>query len=179
MRFQVSRQRDRCLPDVAHLMCSSMYVLGMLLSGPWLTILNQTEHNFHRALIWTAVMTSLSHLDPAFSSVWAIEAVNEPIMDATQTPGYGDFQKNFVQVIRAVELALGIHIPNGPTNSIPPASNFTMALKNVAAANVFNAEVRSVLLDAVPVLLWATEELLLTPFFTTHLGGQRTALWTK
>ena len=35
-------------------------------------------------------MTVLSHLDPAFASVVSIEAVNEPIMDATQTPGYGD-----------------------------------------------------------------------------------------
>ena len=35
-------------------------------------------------------MTALTHLDSAFSSVFAIEAVNEPIMDATQTPGYGD-----------------------------------------------------------------------------------------
>ena len=37
-----------------------------------------------------AIMTVLSHLDPAFASVVSIEAVNEPIMDATQTPGYGD-----------------------------------------------------------------------------------------
>ena len=51
---------------------------------------SQTDYNYHRALIWTAVMTALSHLDPAFGSVVAIEAVNEPIMDATQTPGYGD-----------------------------------------------------------------------------------------
>lgn len=35
-------------------------------------------------------MTTFSHLDPAFNSVFSIEAVNEPIMDATQTPGYGD-----------------------------------------------------------------------------------------
>ena len=35
-------------------------------------------------------MTSLSHLDPSFASVFAIEAVNEPIMDATKTPNYGD-----------------------------------------------------------------------------------------
>lgn len=35
-------------------------------------------------------MTALSHLDPDFGSVFAIEAVNEPIMDAAQTPGYGD-----------------------------------------------------------------------------------------
>jgi hypothetical protein len=35
-------------------------------------------------------MTALSHLHPNFESVFAIEAVNEPIMNATQTPGYGD-----------------------------------------------------------------------------------------
>ena len=35
-------------------------------------------------------MTTLSHLDPNFSTVAAIEAINEPIMDATQTPGLGE-----------------------------------------------------------------------------------------
>jgi hypothetical protein len=47
-------------------------------------------------------MTTLSHVDPAFANAVAIEAVNEPIMDASQTPGYGGFQKNFVKVIRAM-----------------------------------------------------------------------------
>lgn len=35
-------------------------------------------------------MTTLAHLDPTFGSVFAIEAVNEPIMDAAQTPDYGE-----------------------------------------------------------------------------------------
>jgi hypothetical protein len=35
-------------------------------------------------------MTFLSHLHPNFKSVFAIEAVNEPIMNASLTPGYGD-----------------------------------------------------------------------------------------
>ncbi len=52
--------------------------------------LYKTEYNYHRALVWTAVMTTLSHLDPDFSNVFAIEAVNEPTRDATQTPGCGD-----------------------------------------------------------------------------------------
>jgi hypothetical protein len=43
-------------------------------------------------------MTALSHLDPAFGSATAIEAVNEPIMDATQTPGYGDCKFSFFLV---------------------------------------------------------------------------------
>ena len=49
----------------------------------------QTPYNYQRALVWTAVMTAVTHLDPSFASVFAIEAVNEPIMDASQTPGYG------------------------------------------------------------------------------------------
>ncbi|KAG6913380.1 hypothetical protein DXG01_007269, partial [Tephrocybe rancida] len=61
----------------------------------------------HRALVWTAVMTTVSHINPAFSNVVAIEAVNKSIMDANQTPGYGTFQKEFVLVVHAVEL-LGI-----------------------------------------------------------------------
>ena len=35
-------------------------------------------------------MTFLSHLHPNFESVFSIEAANEPIMNATQTPGYGE-----------------------------------------------------------------------------------------
>ena len=54
-----------------------------------LTIL-QTPYNYHRALVWTAVMATLSHVDPVFSSVVGIEAVNEEIMNSTLTPGYGD-----------------------------------------------------------------------------------------
>jgi hypothetical protein len=34
-------------------------------------------------------MTVLAHLDPDFGSAFAIEAVNEPNMDANTTPGYG------------------------------------------------------------------------------------------
>ncbi|KAF7370991.1 Glycoside hydrolase family 5 protein [Mycena sanguinolenta] len=66
-----------------------------------------TDANYHRALIWTSVMTTLSHVDSAFTNVVAIEAVNEPIMDATQTPGYGNFQQNFVKVVRATEFLSG------------------------------------------------------------------------
>ncbi|KAH9968447.1 glycoside hydrolase family 5 protein [Lactifluus volemus] len=73
-----------------------------------------TDYNYGRALTWTAVMTALSHLHANFKSVFAIEAVNEPIMNATKTPGYGDFQKNFVKTVRAVELLLGIQLEGYP-----------------------------------------------------------------
>ncbi|KAH9166732.1 family 5 hypothetical beta glucosidase from glycoside dehydrogenase [Lactarius sanguifluus] len=73
-----------------------------------------TVYNYGRALTWTAVMTALSHLHPNFKSVFSIQAVNEPIMDASKTPGYGEFQKSFVAVVRATELLLGIEVPGIP-----------------------------------------------------------------
>lgn len=113
-----------------------------------------TPHNYHRALVWTAVMTTLSHLDPQFSSVFAIEAVNEPLMDASKTPGYGDFQKNFVKTIRAVETLLGIHVA-GYSPNLPaalPTTNFTAALDLACSLSLFDADVVSALSDAIPIL---------------------------
>lgn len=115
-----------------------------------------TPYNYHRALVWTAVMTALSHLDPEFGSVFAIEAINEPIMDATKTPNYGTFQKNFVQIIRAVELTLGIPVPSWNSPMSVPASvsnNFTAALSATSSLTIFSAEVQSALSDAIPILL--------------------------
>ncbi|KAI6160413.1 glycoside hydrolase family 5 protein [Pisolithus thermaeus] len=113
-----------------------------------------TPHNYHRALVWTAVMTTLSHLDPQFSSVFAIEAVNEPIRDASQTPGYGDFQKNFVKTVRAIEALLGIQVtgynPNLPVSL--PTTNFTATLQQACSLSLFDADVVDALLDAIPIL---------------------------
>ncbi len=87
-------------------------------------------------------MTALSHLHPNFKSVFSIQAVNEPIMDASKTPGYGDckhfstfrsasefrsliswtVQKNFVAVVRATELLLGIVVPGIPALQYHSAS---------------------------------------------------------
>ncbi|KAJ3487873.1 hypothetical protein NLI96_g3230 [Meripilus lineatus] len=115
-----------------------------------------TDANYHRALVWTAVMTALSHLDPTFGSVFSIQAVNEPIMDANQTPGYGDFQKNFVRVVRAMELALGVSVPGTSHFSVSGSANFTIAITsavNTASTNIFTPEVKSVLEQSVPILL--------------------------
>ncbi|KAJ7035550.1 glycoside hydrolase family 5 protein [Mycena alexandri] len=112
-----------------------------------------TQHNYHRALIWTSVMTTLSHVDPAFANAVAIEAVNEPIMDAAETPDYGEFQQNFVKVVRATEFLLGVPTPGFGAIPAPADGNFAAMLPNVNISAVFNAEVRSVLLDTVPILL--------------------------
>ncbi|KAG2152572.1 glycoside hydrolase family 5 protein [Suillus bovinus] len=139
-----------------------------------------TPYNYHRALVWTAVMTALSHLDPDFGSVFAIEAINEPIMNATKTPNYGTFQKNFVQVIRAVELILGIFVPSsGLSLSVSPSvsTNFTAALSATSSASIFPVEVQAALLDAVPILLEIGVECGLQAIFeTSPFKPSRTSL---
>jgi glucan endo-1,6-beta-glucosidase len=39
-------------------------------------------------------MTVFSHLDPDFSKVFSLQAVNEPVMDASKTPGYGQCKQH-------------------------------------------------------------------------------------
>ncbi|CAE6412240.1 unnamed protein product [Rhizoctonia solani] len=83
-----------------------------------------TDENYERALTWAAVMTRMTYQDPDFNTVFAIEAVNEPVMDASKTPGYGDYQRRFVQVVRSVENELGIQCQNlDPTKVIPNPSS--------------------------------------------------------
>ncbi|KAG1908090.1 glycoside hydrolase family 5 protein [Suillus fuscotomentosus] len=115
-----------------------------------------TPYNYQRALVWTAVMTTLSHLDPNFGSVFSIEAANEPINDASQTPGYGTFQENFVQTVRAVELTLGISVPSSNLSvsvSASVSNNFTAALNETSSATIFPAEVQAALSEAVPIIM--------------------------
>lgn len=47
------------------------------------------DYNYKRAVTWSIVMTYLSHTHPAFSTVFTLEAVNEPVQNAQQTPGLG------------------------------------------------------------------------------------------
>ncbi|EIW75230.1 glycoside hydrolase family 5 protein [Coniophora puteana RWD-64-598 SS2] len=135
-----------------------------------------TPYNYHRALVWTSVMTALTHMDPNFGSVFSIEAVNEPTMNATQTPGYGDFQKNFVQVVRTIELIIGIPgidlnlglNPDADILGLGLGTNFTAALGSVAdaAAAALNPEVQLALADAVPIILEIATECGLESIFT-------------
>ncbi|TFK39672.1 glycoside hydrolase family 5 protein [Crucibulum laeve] len=145
-----------------------------------------TPANYHRALVWTSVMTALTHLDPVFSSVAAIEAVNEPIMDATQTPGYGDFQKNFVQTVRATEFSVGIPVEgiNVPASfKISSNANITSALSQTALAGIFNPEVRSALTEAIPIITKMMIEATLQGVLSSSLGalgvGKRDPLVTN
>ncbi|CAE6448081.1 unnamed protein product, partial [Rhizoctonia solani] len=83
--------------------------------------------NYRRALIWGGVMTALTHIDPDFSTVFAIQAVNQPLMDAQKTEGYGDYQKQFVKVVRAVEYATGIECADTDYSKIFSNPSFTKA----------------------------------------------------
>ncbi|TCD68028.1 hypothetical protein EIP91_011639 [Steccherinum ochraceum] len=122
-----------------------------------------TDYNYHRALVWTAVMTAVTHLHSDFGSVFAIEAVNEEIMDASQTPGYGDFQKNFVKTVRATELALGISVPEAKLSlNVDASVNFTSAIDAAASTsgnNIFTSEVKAALKAAIPILVEVSNQL--------------------
>jgi len=139
-------------------------------------------------------MTALSHLDPNFGSVAALEAMNEPIMDASKTPGLGEcmfhidkqfihfiaiiVQKNFVQTVRAVEISLGIPVPG---INLPPSPRLGAA-RDIASAftivstlsSIFNPEVLQVLIDAIPVFEQVAEQLDLNTAFAQ--GGLRRRL---
>ncbi|RDB18518.1 Glucan endo-1,6-beta-glucosidase B [Hypsizygus marmoreus] len=100
-----------------------------------------------------------------FENVVAIEAVNEPEMDANVTPGYGDFQKNFVQVVRAVEFLLGIPV-SGLKVKAQVNANVTAALGlTTQLPPIFSPETQSVLRDAIPILLKLGVELSLKEIF--------------
>jgi len=122
-----------------------------------------TPYNYHRALVWTAVMTALSHLDPNFGTVAGIEAINEPTMNASLTPGLGEFEKNFVETVRAVEHSLGI--PDSLPGLIPISdngnpSNATQAIAITATlSSSLASEVCKVLEEAVPIILQIALEL--------------------
>lgn len=66
------------------------------------------DYNYKRAVTWAMVMTFLSHTHPAFKNVWTIEAINEPLQNATRTPGLGRYENSFVLGTRLIELSLGI-----------------------------------------------------------------------
>lgn len=74
------------VPATSNFMCENL-PFSLIFLADWMV---QTPYNYHRALVWTAVMTALSHLDPNFSTVVGIEAMNEPITNAAQTPGLGE-----------------------------------------------------------------------------------------
>lgn len=64
---------------------------------------SEDDYNYKRAVTWSIVMAYLSHTHPAFETVFSIEAVNEPIQDATQTPGLGDCTFSLVLSAVAIE----------------------------------------------------------------------------
>jgi len=112
-----------------------------------------TPYNYGRALTWAGVMTALSHLHPAFAPVFAIEAVNEPIMNAANTPGYGTYQKEFVAVVRAVEAALGVKV-SGVRAQEEKFTNASRAIIDMSSQNntLFDSQVVDALVNTAVIL---------------------------
>lgn len=131
---------------------------GQMFAGNCTNIVEfYTPPNYARALTWTAVMTALAHLEPDFASLFAIEAVNEPIMDATKTPGLQDFYNHFVQVVRIVELALGVFDDGDDIlpgfNVLIGAGNFQGAVNSMSQINGIDVEVQVAVQSALEILI--------------------------
>ncbi len=160
--------------------------------------LYKTEYNYHRALVWD------SRYDRSFPSRSRLQqrlchrSRERAHRDATQTPGYGDCtcEASFVfSVLKSVmnspeefrsggtssRIYFGIDVPWSVSNmTITETANFTAALENVASLPVLNSEVRSALLDAVPILVELGSELALddmTHSFSSHYS--REPLYTR
>lgn len=100
----------------------------------------------------------------------------------------GAVQQNFVKVVRAVELILGIPVPGVQLATKPNTSNFTSAITAVTASanltSIFNDEVTSALKDAVPILVQVGYQLTVPAIFDFNLASaplhsQREPLVTK
>jgi aryl-phospho-beta-D-glucosidase BglC (GH1 family) len=102
------------------------------------------DHNYQRALTWSAVLTSMSHLDPDFSSVVAIECINEPLSDVR-------ISRMFVYAVLISNLGIYVHIhrrtlPQG-WNSITQISLPSLASLNMPSALSVRWTFESRLLD--------------------------------
>lgn len=116
-----------------------------------------TPPNYARALTWTAVMAALVHLEPDFKPIFAIQAVNEPIQDATKTPGLQDFYEHFVQVVRVTELALGIIDPSADQLpgffSLCGSGDLQVSINAMVTNDGIDVEVQVALKDALKILI--------------------------
>jgi len=92
------------------------------------------DRNYRRALTWSAVLTAMSHLDPDFSSVVAIECINEPLQDANLTPGLETYYSDFVTITRVIEYALGVQCETDLVESIHRLARSKNALAALQAA---------------------------------------------
>ncbi|KAI9446884.1 family 5 hypothetical beta glucosidase from glycoside dehydrogenase [Russula earlei] len=139
-----------------------------------------TSYNYGRALTWTAVMTFLTQLHPNYESVFSIEAVNEPQMDAEKTPGLDEFEKDFVRTVRAMECLIGVNVPGCSLGGTPDATNLSKRLREAAKTNPsgwFTSTVVKALEKSLPMLKFIEHELNWVVNF--NAGGQRPLITTN
>jgi len=119
-------------------------------------------------------MTALVHLEPDFKPIFAIQAVNEPIQDATKTPGLQDCEysprhcqhchysnvlvyEHFVQAVRVTELALGIIDPSADQLpgffSLCGSGDLQVSINAMVTNDSIDVEVQVALKDALRILI--------------------------
>ena len=82
---------------------------------------------------------------------------------------------NFVKVVRAVELVLGIPVPGVQLDAQITTSNFTAAISDVcngtSLSEIFNDEVKAALEAAAPILVEIAGELSIPTIFNFNLAS--------
>ncbi|EJD55088.1 glycoside hydrolase family 5 protein [Auricularia subglabra TFB-10046 SS5] len=132
-----------------------------------------TQKNYDRALVWAAVMTAFIYLDVDFANVFSLQAINEPVQDWNKTPGLGQYEKDFVQTVRAIEKSIGISkLPSGIKGNLT-VSNTILAIANLSSTS---AGVRRALRTAQPMLVTL---IYAHGARVTKIYNKRTPLWTN
>lgn len=65
-------------------------------------------------------------------------------------------QKNFVKIVRAIELILGVPVPGLELPTNLTSTNYTLVIStilNTTTNDIFTPEIKSVLQDSVPILV--------------------------
>ncbi|KAF8307333.1 glycoside hydrolase [Clavulina sp. PMI_390] len=89
------------------------------------------NYNYVRGVTWGIVMAWMSHVHPAFETVFGIEAINEPIQNVASTPNIAEYEEAFVLGLRTIELALGVICD---TSFLSAAINNTITIEALTAS---------------------------------------------
>ncbi|KAH8834364.1 glycoside hydrolase family 5 protein [Flagelloscypha sp. PMI_526] len=115
------------------------------------------HHALPGAQAMNEVFTGVCNSDPQFFT----PPVNEPFYDARRTPGFGEFQHNFVSTMRGIELIMGMDVPGWSDSDIPRSRSRNLSDVILSASNfhIFNLETQAALRDTASVLMDACSQL--------------------
>ncbi|MBW0536866.1 hypothetical protein O181_076581 [Austropuccinia psidii MF-1] len=92
------------------------------------------DYSYQCALTWSAILMAMTHLDPDFQNVVGIECVNEPLSNATLTPGLEQYYADFITMTRVIEYALGVRCETDLSKAMERSKSSKNVLRAIKAA---------------------------------------------